>query len=73
MALTTKTGSAFKLKLNTGADDKDNAVYSSKSFKDVNAALSDDDVLEVANKLASLQTSPLAEVTRIDTTALTAK
>ena len=47
-------------------------TYTSKSWQDVNAAVSDDDLLALGTGMAVMQTAPLAEVIRIDTGELTA-
>ena len=66
------TKSSFRLKLETGISDKGTATYSSRSFSDINPALTDDELLGVADGLAGLQSHTLAEVSRIDTATLTA-
>ncbi|MGM9539533.1 DUF1659 domain-containing protein [Anaerovibrio sp.] len=72
MASRLQNASAFRLKLETGVDESGKATYSTRSFKDVNASLTDDELLGVAGSLAGLQTCPLSEVVRMDTAALVA-
>ncbi len=64
--------STMKLKLVSGQDAKDNQKYSTRSFKDINTELSDEDMLSVGTAMAGLQTMPLGQVLRTDTTELDA-
>ena len=64
--------STMKLKLGSGQDAKDNPKYSTRSFKDINTELSDEDMLSVGTAMAGLQTMPLGQVLRTDTTELDA-
>ena len=64
--------STMKLKLVSGQDAKDNPKYSTRSFKDVNTELSDEDMLSVGTAMAGLQTMPLGQVLRTDTKELDA-
>ena len=64
--------SVMKLKLVAGQDAKDNPKYSTRSFKDINTQLSDEDMLSVGTAMASLQTMPLGQVLRTDTKELDA-
>ena len=64
--------STMKLKLVSGQDAKDNPKYSTRSFKDINTELSDEDMLSVGTAMANLQTMPLGQVLRTDTTELDA-
>ena len=64
--------STMKLKLVSGQDAKDTPKYSTRSFKDINAELSDEDMLSVGTAMAGLQTMPLGQVLRTDTTELDA-
>ena len=64
--------STMKLKLVSGQDAKDNLKYSTRSFKDINTELSDEDMLSVGTAMAGLQTMPLGQVLRTDTTELDA-
>lgn len=64
--------STMKLKLVSGQDAKDNPKYSTRSFKDINTELSDKDMLSVGTAMAGLQTMPLGQVLRTDTTELDA-
>lgn len=64
--------STMKLKLVSGQDAKDNPKYSTRSFKDINTELSDEDMLSVGTAMASLQTMPLGQVLRTDTKELDA-
>lgn len=64
--------STMKLKLASGQDAKDNPKYSTRSFKDINTELSDEDMLSVGTAMAGLQTMPLGQVLRTDTTELDA-
>ena len=60
------------LKLETGINAKGATTHSPKSFGGINPALTDDELLGVADGLAGLQSHTLAEVSRVDTAALTA-
>ena len=64
--------STMKLKLVSGQDAKDNPKYSTRSFKDINTQLSDEDMLSVGTAMANLQTMPLGQVLRTDTAVLDA-
>lgn len=64
--------STMKLKLVSGQDAKDNPKYSTRSFKDINIELSDEDMLSVGTAMAGMQTMPLGQVLRTDTTELDA-
>ena len=64
--------STMKLKLVSGQDAKDKPKYSTRSFKDINTELSDEDMLSVGTAMAGLQTMPLGQVLRTDTTELDA-
>lgn len=64
--------STMKLKLVSGQDAKDNPKYSTRSFKDINTELSDEDMLSVGTAMAGLQTMPLGQVLRTDTAELDA-
>ena len=64
--------SSMKLKLVSGRDAKDHPKYSTRSFKDINTELSDEDMLSVGTAMAGLQTMPLGQVLRTDTTELDA-
>lgn len=64
--------STIKLKLVSGQDAKDNPKYSTRSFKDINTELSDEDMLSVGTAMAGLQTMPLGQVLRTDTKELDA-
>lgn len=64
--------STMKLKLVSGQDAKDNPKYSTRSFKDISTELSDEDMLSVGTAMAGLQTMPLGQVLRTDTTELDA-
>ncbi len=59
--------STLKLKLVSGQDAKENPKYSTRSFKDINTDLSDEDMLSVGTALSRLQTMPLGQVLRTDT------
>ena len=64
--------STMKLKLVSGQDAKDNPKYSTRSFKDINTELSDEDMLSVGTAMAGLQTMPLGQILRTDTKELDA-
>lgn len=64
--------STMKLKLVSDQDAKDNPKYSTRSFKDINTQLSDEDMLSVGTAMAGLQTMPMGQVLRTDTTELDA-
>ena len=64
--------STMKLKLVSGQDAKDNPKYSTRSFKDINTELSDEDMLSVGTAMAGLQTMPLGQGLRTDTKELDA-
>lgn len=63
---------ASTMKLVSGQGAKDNPKYSTRSFKDINTELSDEDMLSVGTAMAGLQTMPLSQVLRTDTTELDA-
>ncbi|MDD6698215.1 MAG: DUF1659 domain-containing protein [Veillonellaceae bacterium] len=58
------------LKVVTGTDAKGKALTASRTFSNVNPAISDDDLLSISGKLGGLQSHALAAVNRIDTASL---
>ena len=58
--------SVMKLKLVSGKDANDNPTYTTRSFKDINVNLADDDMLSIGTALAALQTLDLGNVIRTD-------
>ena len=64
--------SIMKLKLVSGKDANDNPTYTTRSFKDINVNLADDDMLSIGTALAGLQTLELGDVIRTDTNYLAA-
>ncbi|HHY92750.1 MAG TPA: DUF1659 domain-containing protein [Firmicutes bacterium] len=64
-------GARLQLFLQTGTDEAGKPVVRAKSFANVKAEATDQDVYDVAQALVGLQTYPLVAVRRIDTGALT--
>ena len=64
--------SVMKLKLVSGKDANDNPTYTTRSFKDINVNLADDDMLSIGTALAALQSLDLGNVIRTDTNKLAA-
>ena len=62
--------SVMKLKLVTGKDEQENPTYATRSFRDMNPSLSDEDMLSLGTSLAKLQTKPLGQVLRTDTSEI---
>jgi len=62
--------STMKLKLVSGKDAQGNPTYTTRSFKDINVSLSDDDMLSIGTAMAGLQTQELGDVIRTDTSQL---
>ena len=50
----------------TGNTPSGGAVYSTRSFANINPALVDDDFLSIGNALAGLQMYPLGSIRRVD-------
>ena len=64
--------STMKLKLVSGKDANDNPTYTTRSFKDINVDLADDDMLSIGTAMAALQSLELGNVIRQDTSTLAA-
>lgn len=69
--MTQKIKETSAIKLQVIADIKNGKeVYNTVSFSGINPAVSNDDFMELADGLASLQSRPLNTVTRVDSCAL---
>lgn len=66
----TKNLSSLKVKLGCGMDNDGNAIVRSKSFGNLKADASSQDVIDVTNGLVSLQKHALMEVLKQDNTLL---
>jgi hypothetical protein len=68
----TKSEAAAKLilKVETGQTSTGVPIYSSRTFANINPALTDDDVLAIGSALAGLQSRSLGSIHRQDTAKL---
>ncbi|MBE6099461.1 MAG: DUF1659 domain-containing protein [Anaerovibrio sp.] len=64
-----KEESAIKLQVLAGTKDG-KKVYSTVTFSDINKKVSDDDFMELADGMASLQSRPLTNISRVDSATL---
>lgn len=64
--------SVLKLKLENGEDKNGAKLYATKSWKDVNIGISDEDLHGIATKMGALQSAEVASVIRVDCVALAA-
>ena len=59
------------IKLQVVADIKDGKkVYSTVTFSDISKKVSDDDFMELADDMASLQSRPVSNISRLDRATL---
>ena len=59
------------IKLQVVADIKDGKkVYSTVTFSDISKKVSDDDFMELADGMASLQSRPVSNISRLDSATL---
>ena len=65
-----KNPSTLKIKFNHGSDNNGKAIIRSKSFSNVKADASDDNLYAVTKALVALQDHDLYDVLKIDNTAL---
>jgi len=70
-AIKTQATSKLILKVETGTTEAGAAVYSQRSFGDINPELGTEDAYAVASALAALQTYPLSAIIRTDSSVLT--
>lgn len=61
------------IKVETGTTSTGKASYSSRSFGYINPALTEDDILDIGQKLAGLQKYTLGSVNRQDTAEIVAQ
>jgi len=64
--VSTPQGSTLRLRLQTGTDGEGNPVYKSRNYNAVKVTAADQDVFDIAQTFAGLQTYTLAKVLRID-------
>jgi hypothetical protein len=64
------TGCTLRLQLQTGVDGNGDPVFRNKSLTNVKPEALDQDIFDVAQTLAGLQESILADVLRIDSARL---
>lgn len=65
-----KNLSKLNIKLDLGKNEHGKTIIKSKTFPNVNNAISNDDLMEVAKVLTSLQEHSMYDVMRIDSTTL---
>ena len=70
MATKNNETSKLVLKVETGVAANGSAVYSQRSFSNINPALADDDMFAIGKGLADLQESPLGEIVRQNTAVI---
>lgn len=61
------------VKVQTGTTSTGKASYSSRSFNYINPNISEDDILDIGQKIASLQKYTLGSVNRQDTAEIVAE
>ena len=64
-----KEESAINLQVLAGTKDG-KKVYSTVTFSDINKKVSDDDFMDLADGMASLQSRPLTNISRVDSATL---
>lgn len=62
-----KISTVLQLKVNAGTDENGNDVTKVQSFRDIKIDAMDSDIYAVAKVLASLKSTPLVGVLRVDT------
>lgn len=67
MAVKKNMQCSIVLKVQTGTTTTGKAIYTSRTFGDINPEISDDNVLTIGQKLAGLQKYDLGSVNREDT------
>lgn len=67
MAVKKNVQCSIVIKVQTGTTTTGKASYTSRSFGDINPEISDDNVLNIGQKLAGLQKYDLGSVNREDT------
>ncbi len=65
-------GSRLTLRLNTGLDENMDPVYRNRSFRNIKAGASDENVHAIGEQLASLQVHALDYIRRVNETELEA-
>lgn len=70
MATEFKNASSLKLQFDKGLGTDGKALTGSKTFSNLKSDANADDVLEVANSIASLQKHDLYDVLKLDSTSL---
>lgn len=71
MAVSTMIDSRMQLKFDAGVDGEGNPVVDSKSFNNVKVASTPDQLYNIATALEPLQTLPLINIERDDTSTIT--
>lgn len=61
------------IKVETGITTTGKTSYSSRSFDHINPSLTEDDILDIGQKLAGLQKNKLGSINRQDTAEIAAK
>ncbi|HAU30895.1 MAG TPA: hypothetical protein DCW46_01105 [Desulfotomaculum sp.] len=63
-------GSVLNLEVQTGIDAQGNPVYRSRNYKSVNPGAADQDLYDVAQAIAGLQSYALSKISRVDNAQL---
>ena len=64
------SGTALSLEVQTGIDAQGNPVYRSRNYKSINPNAADQDLYDVAQAIAGLQSYTLSKISRVDNAQL---
>jgi phage gpG-like protein len=67
----TPLNSSLRIIVETGFDEEGKPIYRTRTYNNVKTAVSDEDLMSVANQLADIQSHPVYAVRRIVETQLT--
>lgn len=62
--------SSIKIKYDCGSDLNGDTIYKTKTYSNIKASASNDDVMAVTNAIVSLQSNTSAAVNRVDNSSL---
>ncbi|HAG10282.1 MAG TPA: hypothetical protein DCK76_02595 [Desulfotomaculum sp.] len=64
------SGSVLNLEVQTGVDAQGNPVYRSRNYKGISSSATDQDLYDVAQAIAGLQSYTLSKISRVDNAQL---
>jgi hypothetical protein len=64
------SGSVLNLEVQTGVDAQGNPVYRSRNYKGIYSSAADQDLYDVAQAIAGLQSYTLSKISRVDNAQL---